>query len=118
MSKKFPCASGFISHLLIVLKAYSEVEEPAWRLDDVAYKKMAAMDVQLYQEVCGGRPRRKAVSQADPKGTGGPGSPRRLLEGCRPAVCWQFNDGGCTFGRGCKFPHSCEICRGNHPKLH
>jgi len=32
----------------------------------------------------------------DLKGTGGTGSPRRLLEGCRPAVCWQFKDGSCS----------------------
>jgi len=32
----------------------------------------------------------------DRKGTGGTGSPRRLLEGCRPVVCWQFKDGGCS----------------------
>ena len=125
MAQKFPCASGFMSHLLTVLKAYTEVEEPAWRLYDVAYReKMAAMglkswsgmDVQLYQEVCGGRPRRKATPQADMKGAAGTSNPKRPGEGRRPAVCWQFNDGGCTFGRGCKFPHACEICRGGHPK--
>ena len=49
----------------------------------------------------------------DLKGTGGTCSPRRLLEGCRPAVCGQSNDGDCTFGRGYKFLHSCEICRGH-----
>ena len=99
------CAPGFMSHLLTVLKAYSEVEEPAWRLYDIAYlEKMAAMglkswlgmDVKLYQEVCGGCPCRTAVPQADPKGAGWTGSQKRPLEGRRPAVCWQFNDGGCT----------------------
>ena len=96
------CAPGYMSHLLTVLKAYGEVEEPAWPCMTAYLEKMAAMglkswlgmDVQLYQEVCGGRPRRTAVHQADPKGAGWTGSQKRPLEGRRPAVCWQFNDGG------------------------
>lgn len=60
MASKFPeCTAGFMSHLLTVLKAYVEVEDPAWCMYDVAFReKMAAigsrawvgMDVQLYQE--------------------------------------------------------------------
>lgn len=58
------CTPGFMSHLLTVIKAFNEVEHPAWREYDEAYrKKMAAtgkkvwsgMDVTLYQELCGSR---------------------------------------------------------------
>ena len=54
---------GFMAHMLTVLKAYTEVEDPAWRLYDEAFReKMAAtgcktwggMDVQLH--VPGGAP--------------------------------------------------------------
>lgn len=34
----------------------------------------------------------------------------------KPFVCWQFNDGSCTFGRKCKFPHECGLCQGPRPK--
>ena len=64
-AKQKPITDIITWHLLTVLRAYTEVEHPAWRLYDIAYrKKMAAtgrkiwsgMDVQIYQEVCGGRP--------------------------------------------------------------
>ena len=68
MSSKFPdCTPGFMSHLLMVLKAYMEVEDPVWRLYDETYQEKMAltgvklwpgMDVLVYQEVCGGRPRK------------------------------------------------------------
>ena len=67
MAGKFPEAMpGFVSHLVTVLKAFSEVEGTAWRDYDIAFReKMAAtgnrkwtgMDVLLYQELCGTRPR-------------------------------------------------------------
>ena len=53
-----------MSHLLIVLKAFNEVEHPAWREYDEAYcEKMTStgekiwcgMDVALYQELCASR---------------------------------------------------------------
>ena len=46
MSKQYPeCTPGFLSHLLIVLKAFNEVEHPAWREYDEAYcEKMASTD--------------------------------------------------------------------------
>ena len=53
----FPEAvAGMVSHLLVVVKAYLEVEEPGWR------QKMAAtglrlwkeVDVHVFQETCGG----------------------------------------------------------------
>ena len=127
MATKFPDSTpGLMSHLLTVLRAYSEVEDPAWRLYDIAYReKMAAMgqtiwsgmDVQIYQEVCEGRPRRRAIPQGEARGATGATSTRRLTDARRPAVCWQFNEGGCTFGRACKFPHVCENCQGSHPKF-
>ena len=121
MASKFPdCTPGFMSHMLTVLKAYVEVEDPAWRLYDEAYReKMAStgvrlwpgMDVLVYQEVCGGRPR-KSVGwpQVDGK------QARPSVGTKRPAVCWQFNEGACSYGRTCRFPHVCEVCRGSHPK--
>ena len=37
MAVEFPaCAPGFMAHMLTVLRAYCEVEGPAWRLYDVA----------------------------------------------------------------------------------
>ena len=44
MAAKFPdCAPGFMSHLVTVVKAYLEVEEPVWHLHNDAYReKMAA----------------------------------------------------------------------------
>ncbi len=123
MSLKFPgCTKGFMSHMLTVLKAYGEVEDPAWRMYDEAYReKMAAtgvrdwpgMDIALYQEICGARPRRSVgCSEKGPSVVGmkRPGEPQR-----RP-VCWQFNMGSCSYGKGCKFPHNCELCQGGHPK--
>lgn len=121
MSQKFPtCTSGFISHMLTVFKAYEEVEDPAWRLYDEAFReKMAStgarlwpgMDVQIYQEVCGGRPRKKVGSpQQEGKRVGLTAATKR------PGVCWQFNEGVCTYGKACRFPHACKVCRGNHPK--
>ena len=113
---KFPeCAPGLMSHLVTVMKAYVEVEDPAWRVYDIAFReKMAAtevkewkgMDIQLYQEVCGGRPRKRQLESARDGGRGA------------VAVCWKFNNGGvCRFGSKCKFPHICEECGGGHSKM-
>jgi hypothetical protein len=127
MAKQFlDCTPGFMSHMLTVMKAFCEVEEPPWQLYDEAYReKMAStgnrawpgMDVALYQELCGSRPRRKVVEPAlDSK------APSRSLAqgkkcpsgGQKSVVCWQFNDGDCSL-KSCKFPHLCEVCRDNHP---
>ena len=120
MSKYYPnCTAGFISHLLIVVKAFNEVEHPAWREYDEAYReKMAStgnkswsgMDVALYQELCGSRQKQRSEKRELPRGTGG----KRPMSG-RDYVCWLYNDGTCTHNP-CKFPHLCELCRGNHPK--
>ena len=120
MSKHYPnCTAGFISHLLIVVKAFNEVEHPAWREYDEAYReKMAStgnkswsgMDVALYQELCGSRQKQRSEKREVPRGTGG----KRPISG-RDYVCWLYNDGTCTHNP-CKFPHLCELCRGNHPK--
>ena len=63
VSQKFPEAvAGMVGHLLVVVKAYLEVEEPGWRLyDEVFRTKMATtgvrlwkgVDVQVFQETCG-----------------------------------------------------------------
>ena len=36
----------------------------------------------------------------------------------RPACCWKFNEGLCTFGKNCRYPHTCESCGGAHAKVH
>ena len=70
MAKHLPeCTPGMMSHKLIVLRAYKEVEDPAWHRYDEAYReKMAAtgtkmwvgMDVvTLHQQFCGGQPRKR-----------------------------------------------------------
>ena len=84
MSKQYPeCTSGFLSHLLVVLKAFNEVEHPAWREYDEAYhEKMAStgekvwsgMDVALYQELCASRQKLRTPlteRKEAPKGPGG-----------------------------------------------
>ena len=78
---------GFMAHMLTVLKAYTEVEDPAWWVYDEAFReKMAAtgcktwggMDVQLYQEVCAGKLRRKAPGvRSERGGASGRGGLRR-----------------------------------------
>ena len=125
MAKEDPgCTPGFMAHLLTVLKAYTEVEGPAWRLYDEAYrekmaatvcKRWAGMDVQLYQEVCGGRPRRRAVGEGRYGGGPAAGEKRVREERQGKAVCWQYNGSGCRF-KACKFPHRCEWCLGPHPR--
>ena len=102
----------------MVLKAYMEVEDPAWRLYDEAYREKMALtgvklwpgvDVSVYQKVCGGRPRKTVgLPQGDGKRAGLPGGTKR------PAVCLQFNKGSCSYGRMCRFPYVCEVCMGNY----
>lgn len=119
-----------MSHMLVVLKAHGEVEDPAWRLYDEAFQeKMAAtgvrawpgIDVQVYQETCGCYPRKRAERQSF-SGRGGAPSGKRPAEGGegrKPLICWQFNEGAlCKYGKACKFPHLCEVCEGGHPKVH
>lgn len=31
--------------------------------------------------------------------------------------CFRYNEGRCTFGRKCKFEHSCSKCNGQHPAI-
>ena len=116
------CTSGFMSHLLIVLKAFNEVEHPAWREYDEAYREKmtstgekiwSGMDVALYQELCASRQKLRTPQTEKkemPKGTAG----KCPMSG-RGNVCWLYNDSLCTH-TPCKFLHVCEICRGNHPK--
>ena len=102
--------------MLTVLKAYTEVEDLDWRVDDEAFReKMAAtgckmwggMDVQLYQEVCAGKLRRKVPGgRSEPVGASG----RRGLKWSggerRAGECWQFRSAGmCWFGDDCRFEH-------------
>lgn len=137
MSTKFPrCTGGFMAHLVTVLKAYTEAEEPAWRLYDEAFReKMAAtgcrewpgMDIHLYQEVCMSRLRRGRHLEPTVLGTGTSAAGGKNVGGAsagvkRPRteeqlqVCWLFNSGRCHF-KQCKFTHVCSFCQGPHPKM-
>ena len=121
MARHHPdCTVGFMSHMLTVLKAFNDAEHPAWREYDEAFReKMAStgkkswsgMDVALYQEICGCRPKPRTPQPVDrreePK--------RKRPSSGHPGVCWLYNEGGCRM-KYCKFPHVCERCRGNHPK--
>jgi len=99
--------------MLTVLKVYREVEDSTWRLYDEAFQdKMAStgvriwlgMDVKVYQEICGGCPR-KGAGRPDAKGKATVSSVglKNLMEGWRPLVCWQFNEGVCSYDLKCKF---------------
>jgi len=127
MAKKFPeCIAGFISHMLTVFRAYREVEDRVWRLNDEAFRdKMAStgvriwlgMEVKVYQEICGGRPR-KGAGRPDAEGKMMSSSvgTKKPIAGRRPLVCWQFNKGVCSYGLKCKFAHVCETCQGQYSK--
>ena len=123
MAQKFPeCTPGFMSHMMVVLKASREVEDPAWRLYDEAYReKMAStgvriwqgVDVQIYQETCGGFAHRQVERRVEGRGGfGGTKRPREKPEGsASPSICWLLNDkGSCPYGPKCRFPHTCEEC--------
>ena len=53
VSQTFPVAvAGMVGHLLVVVKAYLEVEEPGWRLYDEAFREtMAVTGVRFLKEV-------------------------------------------------------------------
>ena len=105
-------------------KAYKDFEDPVWRLyDDAFQEKMAAtgcrkwvMDIQLFQEFCGGHSRNRQIT-AD-AAVKVPGPVKKLREDQHPSVFFgnSMRAGTCTYGRGCKFPHLCELCLGVHPK--
>jgi len=62
------------------------------------------MNVKVYQEIYGGCPR-KGAGRPDAEGKAmvssvGMKSP---MEGWRPLVCWQFNEGVCSYDLKCKF---------------
>ena len=121
MAQAFPASmAGFMSHMLVVLKAFKEVEEPGWRLYNEAFReKMAAtgsrrwkgMDVQVYQETCGSLPRQCMISWRE---TQQGRVLKRPLASSHQKICWSFNDGICSFGTTCKFHHKCDICGGPH----
>ena len=124
VSLKFPEAvAGMVGHLLVVVKAYLEVEEPGWRLYDEAFReKMAAtgvrlwkgVDVQVFQGTCGGLLRRSVKSGGESvKGRG----LKRVLRDEIQGTCWLFNEGTCRFGATCKFAHKCALCGGPHRRM-
>ena len=114
VSQKFPEAvAGMVGHLLVVVKAYLEVEEPGWRLYDEAFREKMAVtgvrlckrvDVQVFQGMCGGLLMRSVKSGGESvKGRG----LKRVLRDKIQGTCWLFNEGTCRFGTTCKFAHKC-----------
>ena len=68
------------------------------------------MDVALYQENCGSRPKQYPTLATT----------NQVVRGKRPAlgrekVSWLYKDSQCNL-KNCKFPHLCEVCQGSHPK--
>lgn len=72
-----PC---FMSDLIVVLKAYSEVEGLWWRDYNVAFrdrmaaqgvKKWTGMDISLYQDLVGSKPRRSTTLTSVSQSAGG-----------------------------------------------
>ena len=116
VSQKFPEAvAGMVGHLLVVVKAYLEVEEPGRRLYVEAFReKMAAtevrlwkrVDVQVFQGTCGGLLRRNVKSGVElVKGRG----VKRVLRNEIQGACWLFNEGTCRFGTTSKFAQMCFV---------
>ena len=68
LAERFPnSVPSLMSHLLTVLRAHAKFEDPAWRVYNESFReKMAAkgerqwsgMDIQLFQEIYGGRSKR------------------------------------------------------------
>ena len=86
-----------------MIKAFNEVEHPAWREYDEAYReKMATtgvkswsgVDVALYQELCGSRQKLRTPQMERKEAPRGPGV-KQLAPGWAN-VCWSFNDSQCT----------------------
>jgi len=106
--------------MLVVVKAYLEVEEPGWQLYDEAFwEKMAAtgtrqwkgVDVQIYQETCGSLLKRGLKFGGE---YGRVKGMKRQLKDDGQEVCWLFNEGSCRFGESCEFAHRCSWCRSTH----
>ena len=97
MSKQYPnCAPGFLSHLLIVLKAFND---PAWREYDEAFrekmastgqKAWAGMDLALYQELCASRQKMRSPQMERKDILSGSGG-KQPASG-RGSVCWLYRD--------------------------
>ena len=114
------CTMGFMSHMLTVLKAFNDAEHPAWReynepfrekMASTGKKSWSGMDITLYQELCGSRPKQRTPQPVDRREE----LKRKRQSSGRPGVCWLYNEGVCRI-KDCKFPHVCKRCRGSHPK--
>ena len=64
--------------------------------------------MQVYQETCEGLPRWGMERQMEHKGVKCPGGQWHMVR-------WQLNEGSCSYGSACKFPHTCDCCQGPHP---
>ena len=123
VSQKFPEAvAGMVGHLLVVVKAYLEVEKPGWRLYDEAFwEKMAAtgvrlwkgVDVQVFQGTCGGLVRSVKSGGKSVKCRG----VKRVLRDEIQGTCWLFNEGTYRFGTTCKLAHKCALGGGPHRRM-
>ena len=137
-----------LAYMLTIMKAQKEFKEPAWRLYDVAYREEAAatgnkkwsqIDPLLYNQLFTGRGNEVAFCQhchltahtSDPckeapprkkPAIAGDNSQHRGWDPSRPhssgSVCWQYNQGHCSFQPNCHFCHVCSACKRPYPLVY
>ena len=143
VAKKHPdMVPEMLAHMLIVMRAQREYEEPAWRLYDEAFRDKAAatgnrkwsqIDTHIYNQIFTGRARKRllcshcSAATHDTEECPTVRSQRKWrveetsfgrLEDIpkgRKGICWDFNDGACKYGDKCRFRHICSECAGRHP---
>ena len=137
-----------LAFMLTIMKAQKEFKKPAWRLYDVAYREKAAatgnkkwsqIDPFLYNQLFTGRANEIAFCQhchstthtsdtckeAPPRkrpAIAGNNSQHRGWDPPHPRpsgpVCWQYNQGHCSFQPNCRFRHVCSACKRPHPLVY
>ncbi len=133
-----------LAYMLSIMRAQREFREPAWRLYDEAYcekaaatgnRKWSQIDPLLYNQIFTGKAKEMALCQhcqspAHASDGCKLGPPRKKVaiagevsqprggESQRPnsasPVCWQFNQGRCSFHPNCRFRHVCLACKLPH----
>ena len=139
LASKFPkCVPSMMAYQLSILKAHREYADPAWRVYDEAYREIAAATglrdwsksnediysriftghakvVSLYRhcgstayatDQCTNEPFRKRARDSTASSSYRPPPKQRGRN-----ICWDFNDGRCSFNP-CKYRHVCADCSG------